>query len=159
MKCYVFTIKTSGYGNTPEEAWANACETITTQLAEFLDPNDIPDYEIDPGGDVDDDGEDEEGIANEGMSWLQITEDEFDERYPLVENHLNPDAGCFFETYGSEWEFVRKQDPRTVWTVTDQDGETVIVSGFHHVNRLGYYVSTVPVPEGMDIEVVKSRED
>jgi hypothetical protein len=93
---------------------------------------------------------------------LEITEDEFDERFPLVTNHLNPNAswgsgkedGCLFETYDEELEFVRRQDPRTVWTLVDGDGDDqYLVSGFHVVNRVGYLISTVPLPEGLDIEV------
>ena len=52
-------------------------------------------------------------------------------------------------------EFVRQQDRRTVWTLVecgDSDGE-VIISGYHWVNRLGYFVSKVPVPDGMSVEV------
>jgi hypothetical protein len=57
----------------------------------------------------------------------EISEDEFDARYALMANHLNPNAGwaygdcpgCLFETYGQELAFVRQQDPRTVWTLTD----------------------------------------
>jgi hypothetical protein len=93
---------------------------------------------------------------------LEITEDEFDGRFPLVTNHLNPNAswgdtegtGCLFETFGEELEFVRRQDPRTVWTLVDgEDGDLYLVSGYHFVNRIGYLISTVPVPEGADIQV------
>jgi hypothetical protein len=93
---------------------------------------------------------------------LELTEDEFDARFPLFTNHLNPNAswgsgnegGCLFETYGEELEFVRRQNPRTVWTVVDGDGDDqYLVSGFHFVNRIGYLVSTLPLPEDMDIEV------
>jgi hypothetical protein len=93
---------------------------------------------------------------------IKMTEDEFDDRYPLVANHLNPNAswcfgdgpGCLFETYGEELEFVRQQDPCTVWTFVDgDDGDQYVLSGFHFVNRIGYLVSTVAVPEGTDIEV------
>jgi hypothetical protein len=53
-------------------------------------------------------------------TWTQITEDEFDATYPLVTNHINPNAtwsfgdgpGCLFETFGEEIDFVRCQDPR-----------------------------------------------
>jgi len=92
----------------------------------------------------------------------EISEDEFDARYPLMANHLNPDAswtyfdgpGCLFETYGQELAFVRQQDARTVWTLTDgDDGNQHLVSGFHFVNRIGYLVSKVPVPDGIDIQV------
>jgi len=93
---------------------------------------------------------------------IEITEDEFDDRYPLVVNHLNPNAGwcfgdgrgCLFETYGEELAFVRRQDPCTVWTLVDGDeGDQYLTSGMHFVNRIGYLVSTVAVPEGTDIEV------
>jgi len=93
---------------------------------------------------------------------IQLSEDEFDERYPLLPNHLNRDAGwvygdgpgCLFETYGEELEFVRGQDPRTVWTFIDgDDNDQYVVSGFHIVNRIGYLISTRPVPEGARIEV------
>jgi hypothetical protein len=93
---------------------------------------------------------------------IEITEDEFDEQYPLLTNHLNRNAswafgdgnGCLFETYGEELAFVREQDPQTIWTFVDgDDGDCYVISGYHFVNRIGYLISTVPVPEGMDIEV------
>lgn len=93
---------------------------------------------------------------------IEISEDEFDDRYPLLLNHLNPHAswafgdgpGCLFESYGEELEFVRQQDPRTVWTLVDgDDGDQYLLSGFHFVNRIGYLVSTVAIPEEADIQV------
>jgi hypothetical protein len=92
----------------------------------------------------------------------EITEDEFDEQYPLVTNHINSNAswvfddgpGCLFETYGEEVDFVRSQDPCTIWTVVDSDdGNQYVLSGYHLVNRIGYLISTVPFSEGADIEV------
>ncbi len=92
---------------------------------------------------------------------IKMTKEEFDATYKLRRNHLNADAawtsddgGCLFETYGEELDFVRKQDPRTVWTlVDDDDGEQRLLSGFHVVNRIGYLVSTMPAPDGADIQV------
>jgi hypothetical protein len=94
-------------------------------------------------------------------SFIEMTPDEFEDRYPLRANHLNPNAGwtradgrgCLFETFGEELEFVRQQPPRTVWTLIDGDGEQYITSGFHFVNRLGFLVTTVPAPEGALIQV------
>src|SRR5579875_487057 len=92
---------------------------------------------------------------------IEISEEEFDARYPLLTNHLNPHAswafgdgpGCLFEIYGEELAFVRQQDPRTVWTLVDGDaGDQYLVSGYHFVNRIGHLVSTVPVPDDTDIE-------
>jgi hypothetical protein len=93
---------------------------------------------------------------------IDLSEDAFAAQYPLRTNHLNPTAGwacgeaagCLFETFGEELAFVRRQDPRTVWTLIDgDDGDQYLQSGFHVVNRLGYLVSTVPVPEGATIQV------
>jgi hypothetical protein len=94
--------------------------------------------------------------------WITMTEEEFEAHFPLRANHLNPSAswqvgdgpGCLFETFGEEAEFVSKQDPSTVWTLVDDgEGGECIMSGFHIVNRLGYLLSTVPMPEGTAIEV------
>jgi len=98
-------------------------------------------------------------------TFIELSEDDFDATYPLVTNHLNPSAGwvidegpgCLFETYGEELEFVRKQDPRTIWTLLDNDdgddGDLYLVSGYHLVNRIGYLVSTVPAPVGVNLQV------
>ena len=93
---------------------------------------------------------------------IDITEDEFDATYSLRKNHLNPNAswvigdgpGCLFETYGEELEFVRQQDPRTVWTFLDgDDGDLFVISGYHFVNRIGYLISTTPIPDDLIIQV------
>jgi hypothetical protein len=93
---------------------------------------------------------------------ILLTEDEFDRQYTLRSNHLNPNAswalgegpGCLFETYGEELEFVRRQDPLTVWTLVDGDnGAIVLISGMHLVNRIGYLLSTIPAPKDIQIEV------
>jgi len=94
---------------------------------------------------------------------IKLTADEFDDRYSLRINHLNPNAswtygdgpGCLFETYGEEFAFVKQQDPSTVWTLVDgcANDDQYLISGLHLVNRIGYLVSTIPVPEGIAIQV------
>ena len=95
-------------------------------------------------------------------NFIELSEDEFDDLFPLVQNHLNPTAswafddgpGCLFETYGEELEFVKRQDPLTVWTLVDgEDGDLYVISGPHFVNRIGYLVSTIPFAEGMTVQV------
>jgi hypothetical protein len=95
-------------------------------------------------------------------NYILLTEDEFDDRYPLVRNHLNPHAGwvlgdgpgCLFETYGKELEFVISQDPDTIWTFVDgDDGDMYVINGFHFVNRVGYLISTVPLASDVTVEV------
>lgn len=95
-------------------------------------------------------------------TFIELTEGEFDDRYPLVPNHINSSAGwavgdtggCLFETYGDEFEFVRRQPSGRVWTLIDgEDGDLYVISGLHFVNRVGYLLSTVPVPNDVTIQV------
>ena len=45
-------------------------------------------------------------------------------------------------------------DPACVWTeCDDEEGGTVICSGEHFVNRIGYWVTEVPVPAGEEYAV------
>ena len=92
----------------------------------------------------------------------ELTEDEFDARYPLIVNHLNPSAGwafdgqvgCLFETFGPEFEFVRQQDPQRVWTLVDaDDGHIAVIGGLHYVNRIGYLISQSPLPRDEEVYV------
>ena len=93
---------------------------------------------------------------------IELTEDEFDTRFPLLSNHINPSAGwgvgdgpgCLFETYGDEFDYVRRFDPRRVWTLLDgDDGDLYVVSGLHMVNRVGYLLSRDPVPDNQYFQV------
>jgi hypothetical protein len=89
---------------------------------------------------------------------VQLTEDEFYDKYPLVTNHLGRNDGfdgCLFETYGAELAFVAQQDPSTIWTVVNSiEGDSrLILSGLHTMNRIGYLVSKIPVQEGLEIEI------
>lgn len=80
----------------------------------------------------------------------KITEEEFQNYRPLRNPH-NRDAawdGCLYETYGAEYNFVRWQPEENVWTLLT-DG--TLVSGRHHVDRVGYIVTYVPWEE--DVEV------
>jgi hypothetical protein len=93
---------------------------------------------------------------------IDMTEDEFDAAYTLRPNHLNPNAswaigdgpGCLFEISLEEIKFVRRQNPRTIWTLLDgDDGNLHLVSGYHLVNRVGYLITTIPVPQDVLIRV------
>ena len=85
---------------------------------------------------------------------ITLTEDQFDAQFPLIKNHLDANAahdGHMFETYGKELDFVRAQPPNSIWTImTDDDGLLCLSSGFDFVNRLGYVISTRPVPHDTD---------
>lgn len=64
-------------------------------------------------------------------------------------NHLNSGApmdGFMFETYGDELAFVRSQEFHHVFTLVEGDTtpNTYACSGFHRVNRMGFFVVEVP---------------
>lgn len=98
------------------------------------------------------------------MSYRRITEDQFNDEFKPVKNHLVSDAsnnGAMFETYGPELEHVQQvatTEPNRVWTVVDSDGWG-IASGFHLVNRLGYIITEVPAPDNVAIEVYDPDEE
>ena len=75
-----------------------------------------------------------------------LTSDEFDARFRLVPNHIDPSRGDMFETYGEELDFVRSVDPSRICTLIEgDDGEWYVVSGYHFVNRLGYLILESPL--------------
>lgn len=95
------------------------------------------------------------------MQSISITEDEFTLMYRPIRNHLDQNAafdwgdgfGTMFETFGNELEFVRSQPANCIWTFISADGYDKITSGYHWVNRVGYFVSAEPVPHGLTVEV------
>jgi hypothetical protein len=93
------------------------------------------------------------------MNNKMITFDEFVETFKPINNPNNDWGGEYsaFETYGDDWEFVKSQPANLVWTELAGDG-SVIVNGFHYVNRLQYFVATVPVPDDVAIEVIVSLD-
>jgi len=85
---------------------------------------------------------------------ITLTEDQFNAQFPLIKNHLDSNAaydGHQFETYGAELDFIRAQSPNCIWTLmTDDNGLLCAGNGYHLVDRLGYLISTRPVPHGRD---------
>lgn len=93
---------------------------------------------------------------------MQLSYEDWKQQYKPIPNHLNPNAsydGLLFETYGDESAFITAQPQNAVWTLLDCDGKLVLGNGCHVVNRMGYVVTEVPVPEGVDIEVVDDDDD
>ena len=92
---------------------------------------------------------------------IEISEDAFAAIFRPKRNHLDEHAsydwsdgfGTLFETFGEELAYVRSQDPFYIWTLVECDGILFVISGFHMVNRLGYFVTERLVPDGVDMEV------
>jgi hypothetical protein len=93
--------------------------------------------------------------------YVQLTWKEFEEKFKPIKNHLvnDPDQRMF-ETYGEEVDFVISQtEARKVWTWLDGDYSSWVMSGYHWVNRIGYYVCEVPYDEDTEYEIMLSVEE
>lgn len=88
------------------------------------------------------------------QGFMTLTDSEVEEIFrPLVIGDHASYNGWMLETYGADLERVQAADPACVWTVLAGDFPICLASGFHHVNREGYVITEVPVPEGMTYEV------
>jgi hypothetical protein len=75
------------------------------------------------------------------------------ETYKPVANSMVEGAaygGFMFETYGEELEQVKLHPAEYIWTLRDDSGFTSITAGFGWVNRLGYFITSVPYESGDD---------
>ena len=90
-------------------------------------------------------------IASPTLKPKKITYDKWVTKFKPIKNHLKKQApfeGLMFETFGEELDFIKETPPDCVWTVVEGDtGKWYIIEGYHHVNRIGYLVTTVPFEE------------
>ena len=78
-----------------------------------------------------------------------LHEDVFYEYFKPIRH---PDAqydiwgGHGLETFGKDFEIVRRHDPAYVWTVVDGDigSDQWIITGIHYVNRVCYLITEIP---------------
>ena len=94
--------------------------------------------------------------------------DAWADKYMPMRNHISPGAafdGMMYETYGDELDQVLafadgkrgNHGRRKVWTlVEDDEGEAVIVEGYHLVNRLGHFITIKPARTGIQYHVALS---
>ena len=99
--------------------------------------------------------------------FIELTEDEWFEQFKPIPNHIDDNAsfsdgdnGYMFETYGEELEFVKSQEPNRIWTYCDGDDRgTYIFEGMRIVNRIGYFVTTVPFDDSKAYQIQISNDD
>jgi len=92
---------------------------------------------------------------------LSLTYDDWCATYVPIKNPLREDApfdGTMFETFGDELAFVRHQPRARIWSLVQGDdngdgGDLHVVSGYHLVNRLGYFVTDRPLAENEAVEI------
>lgn len=92
----------------------------------------------------------------------RIQFEKWEELYVPLINPNNPNEEIFFETFGEDFDFVRKADSNKVWTEVENDfGDLVILSGFHFVNRMRHYITTLPFKEDLEVSDIEyiSREE
>lgn len=99
---------------------------------------------------------------------IELTEEEWFDKFKPIPNHLDENAsfqtedgvGYMFETYDDELRFVQSQEPNRIWTYCDGDvSGTYIFQGMRIVNRIGYFVTTVPFNGSKDYQIQISSED
>lgn len=84
----------------------------------------------------------------------------FADKFKPIKNKFSNDPDSrMFETYGEEWEFIKEQDPRYVWTWVTGDMCDIIVTGMAYVNRFGYYVTEVPWEDDMDTVLLSVEKE
>lgn len=61
-------------------------------------------------------------------------------------SHFNVWGGLGLETFGADWQLVRRVAPDCVWTVLEgeADSDLWIAPGLHYVNRICYLLTRVP---------------
>jgi hypothetical protein len=101
-------------------------------------------------------------------NFIEMTMDEWETTYKPIYNHIDTNAsfqdesgnGIMFETYGDEVAFVKSQSPANIWMYgSGDDGGTYIWNGWGFVNRLGYFITEVPCPDGLTIQVQVGEPD
>ena len=97
---------------------------------------------------------------------IELTEEQWFDTFKPIPNHIDDNAsfndgeqGYMFETYGEELEFVKAQEPNNIWTYGEGEGGSYIWNGFGIVNRLGYFISTVPFDNSKDYQIQISNDD
>jgi hypothetical protein len=105
-------------------------------------------------------------------NFITMKYDDWVKKYRPLPNEVvgesAPFEGIMFETYGAEYDLLYKMAERFafnegspkngyhVWTLVSGDnGDPIILSGWHVVNRLGYFITTIPWSEGEDIGVTE----
>ena len=97
----------------------------------------------------------------EKTKFVKMSYDKWCEKYKPIVNHLdknasfdNGEGGIMFETYGDEVEFVKSQPQANIWTYGDGDnGKTYIWNGWSFVNRIGYFITEIPCPSNLEIQI------
>ena len=90
----------------------------------------------------------------------KLTYEAWEEKYKPINNPFRKEDPLF-ETFGKEYDFVKKANPLNIWTLVDGEDGTYIVDGWHYVNRIAYFITEMPHnDEGIEIlDMLYSEEN
>ena len=80
------------------------------------------------------------------MNYKTITIEEAEEMFGLSGDLID------------DFDEIGNYEDDCIWTYADGDDGTYICSGYHVVNRIGYYISEKPVPSDSMYEICVSRD-
>jgi len=86
---------------------------------------------------------------------IRVDYDHWFDTYCPIPNPFEKEAahnGTMFETYGPELQHVQSANVSHVWTLVAGDREELVVSGYRHVNRIGYFITENPWTVDMDVD-------
>jgi hypothetical protein len=96
------------------------------------------------------------------MEIIQLTEEQFEEQFTTVKNHIDTNAswdGCMFETFGEESEHINSVSHKNVWTIVEGDDDTIFISnGIRLVNRMGFLITREEWIGETDVEIDMSMD-
>jgi hypothetical protein len=94
-------------------------------------------------------------MGTEYRGWSQ-----WSEKFKPMNNRFNSTENSqLFDISGDEVEFVKAQDEKHVWTLSEQDDlSEVIMAGYHFRNRMGYYITEVPWTDEWDSCLISVEE-
>ena len=98
------------------------------------------------------------------MEIITLTEEQFEEQFTRVENHIDDNAGwngCMFETFNEELEYVKMMAEKGnhVWTLIEGDDDTWFISnGMRVVNKVGYFITREQWDCEIDVEIDMSMD-
>jgi hypothetical protein len=82
----------------------------------------------------------------------EFTIDDWEEKYKPMQNpRKDADEGFdanMFDTHDEgDYEVLKGYDIKRIWTLLEGEDGMVIVSGYRRINRLGYFITEIPVEE------------
>ncbi len=93
------------------------------------------------------------------MSFIQLTEDDFDEQFIPVENPEHGQSDYQFDAYNAKdkdfLEYIAINYPNHIWTRIDgEDGKIYNINGWHIVDSIDYIITEIPWKNCHEYEVL-----